>query len=381
VSCQHVPDDKRVTHKEGLSFRDAGFRVTWVGPRRPRTGNDYGIDFRFYPAGKGRLSRLLHHRKAERLAGEVPDVDVYFAVEPDSAAVVVKLARRREARAVFDIHEVYHREMLGRWVKGRLLRRLVGWLVRRRIEKTCRQCDLVIGVSDAVLRPYLSPNAERLVVRNCAAASFAQGEPASEATLSAESFTVMHGLTHEARGTHTVTLAARIAAEKVRSLKVIMFDSFALRGEPEQRRRFEEFIRQNGAEGIVEVRQPVPHSEMPAITRSCHAGLIAYDRQWGVRCLPNRVFEYMAAGIPLIAPEYAEEIRRIVERERCGLLVDCEDPSAIAEAIVRLAENPDEAAAMGRRAREGFIQRHNWQKEVQPLIDRIRTWVGDGAGR
>ena len=67
----------------------------------------------------------------------------------------------------------------------------------------------------------------------------------------------------------------------------------------------------------------------------------------------------MSAGVPVIGPAYAMEIRRILDAERCGRSVNCEDPQAVAGAIIHLGENPAEAREMGRRAREAFLQRHN----------------------
>ena len=107
----------------------------------------------------------------------------------------------------------------------------------------------------------------------------------------------------------------------------------------------------------------------------CDAGLIAYGRTAGSNSLPNRLFEYMAAGLPVIGPSYAKEIAAILEKERCGLTVDMENPEALAEAIVFLKMNPRDARAMGERARESFFQRHNWEDEIRPLIRRIRDWA------
>jgi glycosyltransferase involved in cell wall biosynthesis len=166
-----------------------------------------------------------------------------------------------------------------------------------------------------------------------------------------------------------------LAAGKTPDLRLVLFDVFDnARAAAWTREDYHALIKQTGTSAMVNLRSLVPHSEMPGILRACDAGIIAYNRQWGIASLPNRLFEYMAAGLPVIVPDYAREIRPIVEHERCGLLVDCEKPEAIAEAILYLRKNPQEARAMGRRGREGFIARHNWQVEVEPLLGRIRDW-------
>jgi glycosyltransferase involved in cell wall biosynthesis len=380
VSCQHSPDDVRVTHKEAMSFRQAGFRVTWVGPRRLRKGDDYGVDFRYYPLGIGRVGRLLHYRQARRVALSVDDVDVFFAVEPDSAVVASHLARRYRAAAIFDIHEIYHDEMLGRWAKG-VFRKLLSECVRRSILKTCRRCDSVVAVSDATMAPYASVSTPHIIVRNCAPVSFADGGASDVCSPSREHFTVMHGKFAHERGTEAVLRAAAMAAQSVPNLRLVMFEGSSEQFQADSSPESLKLISQHGARNVVDLRPTVPMHEMTGILRTCDAGLIAYDRTWGIRSLPNRLFEYMAAGLPVIAPVYADEIRKIVERERCGLLVDCEQPADIAAAFVHLQKNPAEAIEMGRRGLEAFLSRHNWEVEVKPLVQRIRELAANRQAR
>jgi glycosyltransferase involved in cell wall biosynthesis len=137
---------------------------------------------------------------------------------------------------------------------------------------------------------------------------------------------------------------------------------------------FRKHVASLNIQDVVDLREGVPMQEMPGILRSCDAGLIAYDRKLGADSLPNKLFEYMAAGLPTIAPEYSPEIRRILETEKCGVTADFENPSSVADAIVRIRQNPEECREMGRRAREAFNKRHNWEYEVRPLLDRIRDW-------
>ena len=154
-----------------------------------------------------------------------------------------------------------------------------------------------------------------------------------------------------------------------------MFDAFGMHPESFDRQTFDQTVAKAGAEGAVDMRPLVPLAEMKGILNQCDAGIVAYDRIWGVRSLPNKFFEYMAAGLlPVIVPSYSEEIRKIVEAERCGLLVDCEKAEEIADAIVYLREHPEEAREMGRRGREAFLARHNWSGEGALMLEMIRGW-------
>ena len=376
VSCQHVPDDFRVTHKVGMSMRQAGYRVTWVGPQRPRSGSDHGMEFRYYPVGKGRIGRLLHHRKALRVAGAVEDVDVYYAVEPDSARVAVRLGRRNGAKAVFDIHEVYHEVMLKRWARGPM-RKLLGWLVHWGIVRICNRCDLVVAVSESVMELYRSTNAPQMIIHNFAPVSFGEGPPATVLAPDRQGITIMHGNATLSRGTReALQAAAEVRSRLSRPVRVVMFE-LTRDTVDVARQDLVNYAEEIDATDCMDLRPAVPMAEIPGVLRECDIGLLAYNREFGVLALPNRLLEYMSAGLPVIGPEYGVEVRRIVEAESCGLLVDCEDVHATADAVVQLCQDPGAAKNMGLRGREAFRTRYNWQAEVQPLLDQIRQWCSE----
>jgi glycosyltransferase involved in cell wall biosynthesis len=83
--------------------------------------------------------------------------------------------------------------------------------------------------------------------------------------------------------------------------------------------------------------------------------------------LPIKLFEYMAAGVPVISSDFPVW-REIVENAGCGLLVDPLDLDAIVAAMRWMIEHPDEAEDMGRRGRRAVEQRYNWDQEAATLI-------------
>lgn len=85
-----------------------------------------------------------------------------------------------------------------------------------------------------------------------------------------------------------------------------------------------------------------------------------------VDALPIKLFEYMAAGMPVVASDFPVW-REIVDSAGCGLLVDPQDPHAIAEAIRTLLSDNERAARMGQNGREAAIARYSWQAEGEKL--------------
>jgi glycosyltransferase involved in cell wall biosynthesis len=156
------------------------------------------------------------------------------------------------------------------------------------------------------------------------------------------------------------------------TLRIVCFDDdFGVKG-AQGRSEFLEMLRNERAEHLVEMNPRVPFSSMLPLLSACDIGVIAYGRKLGVTCQPNRIFEYMAVGLPVIVPDYAVELRPIIEKYHCGLAVDMERPEAIAEAVVQLVTNRAAARKMGRAGREGSLAELNMEREIRPLIEWIR---------
>jgi len=299
-------------------------------------------------------------------------VDVYYAPDPDSASVALYLAKQNGARVIFDIHEVFHGALLDRWLLGRRLT-FVRNYVRQRIKRICSRCDLVLGVNESVLVPYLTRDIKYMVIRSCAPSWFANGKPAEVCGTERSSFRIMHGKSDLSHGTMQVVEAAAISRARVHNFHIVMFKPSSCINDNDGGNLFARIQKLKISE-IIDMQAAIPMQEMPAILQTCDAGLIAYGRELGTDSLPNRLFEYMAAGLAIIAPVYAREIAGIIDNEKCGILVDFENPSDIARAIVYLRQNPHLCREMGRRAREAFQKRHNWEAEVGPVIDCIKKW-------
>lgn len=372
LTTAHPVDDVRVDQKIGRSFLNADFLVTWVGPNYSYFDHvpDKRYDYRTFRTGGGRIGRLINIYRAYRRAGGIPNVDTFYAPDPDAAFIAVRIAKKQGAKAIFDIHEVYHKAMLNRWIGSRGAR-LFGRLVKTWISWACKRCDLVIGVSDAVLAPYKGISRESFVVRNCPPRSFASGAAADPGGNGREHFTIMHGKNTPDRGTDVVLETLKILKDRGAGVQVVMFDT-ANSGTPAGK-MFREKIEILGLKDEIDLRRGISYGVMPAVLRCCDAGMIVYGRALGEASLPNRLFEFMAVGLPVVAPSYSREIVNVIEKGHCGLTVDAESPYELADAICFLIKNPDESREMGRRARESFLEKYNWESEIEPLMRRVRS--------
>lgn len=91
--------------------------------------------------------------------------------------------------------------------------------------------------------------------------------------------------------------------------------------------------------------------------------------------LPVKMFEYMSAGLPVIASDFPLW-RTVIRDHQCGILVDPSDPNSITQAIDRLVNAPDEARMMGERGRAAVKARFNWAIEESVLLSFYRRLLG-----
>ena len=378
LTSAHPIDDVRVNSKIAASFLSLGFKVSWVGPEvsyfADVADRDDRIAYHLTAPNRNKLDRMTSVRRVARKAREVKKVDWYYSPDPDAAEAAVRLARSSGAKVIFDIHEIYHGAMLDHWLLG-LRASVVRNYVRNRVARTTRRSDLVIGVSESVLRPYLGPRQARICVRNCAPRWFGEAtQPRERATPLAfpENWQTifMHGKASRSSGTKVVLEALAILDEEHAHVRVVMFPSTgpnALPFMPDLAPRIERL----GIADSVWLHEAVTHRQMPGFLAQCDVGIIAYGRSLGEDSLPNRLFEYMASGIAVLAPSYAVEIRRIVETENIGLTVDFEDPADVAKGMRWFVTHPKQTREMGARARVAFLERHNWDGEFDRLIEAM----------
>jgi glycosyltransferase involved in cell wall biosynthesis len=112
----------------------------------------------------------------------------------------------------------------------------------------------------------------------------------------------------------------------------------------------------------------VPYEEKERLSCQASMGIITYlPHSNNTSCLPNKLFDYMLVGLPVIASDFPL-YREVVEPSRCGLIVDPTRPEEIAQAMAYLIEHPQEARQMGENGRRTVLDKYNWEKESRKLL-------------
>ncbi len=120
----------------------------------------------------------------------------------------------------------------------------------------------------------------------------------------------------------------------------------------------------------VHLAGPVPPDEVVAYARSADVGVspIVPSCLNYAYSLPNKLFQYMAAAIPVVASDFPQ-VRDVVVRSGAGLVVDTTDPLAIAQGLRRVLRDPEAAAAMGAKGRTAVEREYNWSTSATALLE------------
>lgn len=110
-------------------------------------------------------------------------------------------------------------------------------------------------------------------------------------------------------------------------------------------------------------------STVRKIIKESRAGLVVYlPTPNCVHALPNKMFEYLEAEVPIICSDFPDW-RDLLEEKKCCIFVNPASEQEVREAMKYFLENPKEAEQMGKNGRIAVETEFNWEKEEMKLIE------------
>lgn len=112
----------------------------------------------------------------------------------------------------------------------------------------------------------------------------------------------------------------------------------------------------------------VPTRDVPTWLAALDVGMLPYpDAEHYPRAMsPLKLFEYMAAGLPIVATDLPA-LREVLDNGENALLVSPGDPDALARAVVRVLDDNDAARALSQRARRDATQ-YTWHRRAERAL-------------
>ena len=366
--------------KEAQALRNAGFScsaVCWIkdDASLPPEVEMEGVDVQrfFFRPRSQRLANLpgryLDLRRttrelSNRLVGTQPDLLVPHDLEVLSAGI--RAARRRGVPVVYDAHEDWP-SMVGE--TSRLEGALSAFLERR----LCRHVSAVVTPSEMITDRFRGWGVRAETLHNSpyrkdAGSLPTEGEVASARSVLGlrEAFVVGYvGTLAPNRGLETTIEALASLEGDVRFLVV---------GGPEtEARRLEELARAHGVGERVRFLGRVPRAEVARHTALFDVAVVLpppRSRNY-LTTLPNKAYDYMAAGVPILASDLPSLRRTLVEEARCAIAVS-PDPASVRTALDRLRGSPDRRKELGRNGRDAFLHRYCWDLQEEKFLRLLR---------
>jgi len=120
----------------------------------------------------------------------------------------------------------------------------------------------------------------------------------------------------------------------------------------------------------VEFTGALPPDEVPAALARMHAGVVPYRGDQAFYFSPLKLYEYMAAGLPVVASDVGD-LAGLVGAAGAGLIVPPDRPELLAGALADLATAPEQAAAMGAGARAHVVAHHGWDRVLDRILEGL----------
>jgi glycosyltransferase involved in cell wall biosynthesis len=217
--------------------------------------------------------------------------------------------------------------------------------------------DLVLAVSRPLASHALGRGARR--VEEFPNAVAIERYPPRRSQRMGDPVAVFTGRVRPWHGIETVAAAWRLLGDAAPALVVA--------GDPGEARRV---LERTGAALL----GPIPHRQVPAVLAEADIGLAPYAPDAPDYFSPLKLFEYMAAGLAVVAGELPAT-RTLVSRGH-ALLVPRGDPEALADAVATLTMDAPRRERMGRAARRLVAGRHTWRHRARRVIEHVARHAG-----
>lgn len=352
VTTAHRSTDNRIMRKECVALREADIDVCLVAVH-PQDEILEGVPIIALPARVGRIARMVIGpvdvwRRLRQIKPKLVHIH-----DPELIPLALLWRLRRGRSTVFDAHEDLPKQVLGKPYIPRPMRRLIAMLARVLEAAANIGLDGIVAATPAIARNF---NAENVtLVQNFPWLRDFPNPVAADPSVKAK-LSYVGGVTRERGGVEMITSA----------LNSSLHPELVLAGPATV--DMKNMMEKHRDRGINYLGQ-LPVSRVADIIADSRAGLVLFHPLANhLECQPTKLFEYMAAGRPFVASDFAYW-RNLLGPFKCGLFVDPLDPEAVRSAIDMILSEPERCHDMGMAGRRALEGNFTFEHEAPRLVN------------
>ena len=352
----HPRYDTRIFVKECKSLARNGYEVSLIVADGLGDEIKDGVKILDLGSYKNRLQRVISYPKKMYKRAISLNASVYHFHDPELLNVGRKLSKKGK-NVIYDSHEDVPRQLLTKAYIPSIFRALLSRVFERYENNIVSKLAGIVAATPFIRDRFLSYNSRAVAVQNFPFIAEFQTTDTIEADEKKNEICYV-GAISKVRGFPTIVDALEYSGDATLLLGG-KFESEELRNLTKQ---------SPGWNKVVELGF-LNREEVSKTLRKSVAGLVVLEPTINyLDSIPVKMFEYMAAGIPVIASDF-QYWRLLIEDVDCAVFVDPKNPTKIGSAIKELVDNKSRAREMGNNGKIAVKEKFNWANEEKKLMD------------
>ena len=356
LSSVHNAEDVRIFHKECHDLANAGYEVSLIA-NHDQDENINGIKIISMSKKDKRLSRAIRTTWQEYKKSILVRSKVYHIHDPELIPIAIFLKFQKKI-IIYDAHEDLPAQIYTKqWIPHYL-----HWPASKLCHVILRLSARYIFTEVIAATPTIAtkfPKKKTTIIQNYPRLNELNEIPTVNYFDRPSSVAYIGGISRPRGIFEMVSSLEYIDLEGVRLQLAGLFENDEL----------ERDVSRLAGWNKVDFFGWLSREEVGRILEGSRVGLVLlHPTKNYIDSLPIKLFEYMTAGLPVIASNFPIW-KKIIEDNKCGICVDPMNTNEIAEAITWLLNHPNDSYLMGQNGRKAVENLYNWETESRKLLE------------